>query len=163
MEIDTVPARTSEIFNVRVVPVPDKVPLVAEPVPEIVMFDAVNAPGSALKVKLISVVVGVPKGVALHVISGAGVTSTTVLAARSALPEVIETDTVPAITSETVNVRVVPVPDKVPLIAEPISEVIVMSDAVNVPGLALKVKLSVVVVGLPAAVTVQLFATSVTV
>ncbi|MCL2793215.1 MAG: hypothetical protein FWD87_08990 [Spirochaetaceae bacterium] len=160
MEIDTVPPVTLETFNVRVVPEPDKVPLVAEPVPEVIVKSVATSPvGAALNVKFIEVVVGVPTGVAVQAI---GPRSVTVLVARSALPEVMETDTVPAIGLETVNVRVVPVPDKVPLVAEPVPEVIVMFDAFNVPGSAVKLKLISVVFGVPTAVAVQALAISVT-
>jgi len=158
MEIDTFPVLTLETVNVRVVPEPDKVPRVAEPVPEVIVKSVATSPvGAALNVNVMEVVTGLPTAVAVHVI---GATSVAVLGARSALPEVMETDTVPTTTLEIVNARVVPVPDIVPLVADPVPEVIVMFDAVNAPGSASKVKLRVVVVGVPTAFTVQLFATS---
>jgi hypothetical protein len=67
----------------------------------------------------------------------------------------METETVPVLTLETVNVRVVPVPDKAPLDTDPVSDVIIKSFATNPVGAELKVKLIAVVIGLPVGVAVQ--------
>jgi len=71
-----------------------------------------------------------------------------------------ETDTVPALTLETANVRVSPLPDTTSRVAEPVPDVIVKSLAAIAPGLRLNVKVIEVVVGLPAAAAVQVTAAS---
>jgi len=143
---------TLETVNDRVVPVPDKVPLVAEPVPEVIVISvAINPVGTFKNPKLIAVVVGLPVGFAVQVILGAGATSVTFREVVSTPAKLIDTDTVPALTLETVNERVFPVPDNVPLVANPVPEEILMFAAARFPGLALKVKLMAVVVGLPEA------------
>jgi hypothetical protein len=102
---------------------------------------------------LIAVVTGLPVAVAVQVI---GATSVTVCELLEIPVRLIKIDTVPALTLETVKDRVVPVPDKVPLVAEPVPDVIVKSVATNDdPGSALKVKLTAVVVGLPVGAAVQ--------
>ena len=104
--------------------------------------------------------VGLPIGVAVQEM---GLISVIDCGKRLALPEVIETVTIPAFTLETANVRVFPVPDNAPFVAEPVPGIIIKSDAVNVPGFSLKEKLIAVVVGLPVGVAVQVFAISVSV
>jgi hypothetical protein len=142
-----------ETVNVRVVPVPDKVPLVADPVPDVIVKSLTSNPvGTALKVKLIAVAIGLPVGVAVHVIGPERKIDCEKLAIP---PLLIEISTFPILTLETVNVRVVPEPDKVPLVAEPLPDVIVKSVATKPVGSALKVKLIAVVIGLPVAVAVQ--------
>ena len=54
----------------------------------------------------------------------------------------MEISTVPAVTLVSVNVRVFPVPDNIPLVAEPVTEVIVMSVATRFVGAALKFRLT---------------------
>lgn len=67
--IITVPAVTLETVNVRNVPLPDKLPDKADPVPGIMsMAHCDIVPGSELNTKLMAVVVGLPIGVAVQVI-----------------------------------------------------------------------------------------------
>jgi len=80
---------------------------------------------------------------------GGGITSVTVCGPLAIPSLLMETDTVPALTLVTANDRVVPVPVKAPLVAEPLAEASVMSDATSPVGSALKVKLIAVVVGSP--------------
>ena len=160
MEMDTVPALTLETAKSRQFPLPVKAPLVADPViGVIVMSDASNVATEALKSISIRVVVGEPAALAVQVISAGGgntaAISITVLGSLAIPSLFIETDTVPALTLETDNARVVPLPVKFPLVAEPVRELMVMSDAANAPGSALNVKLIFVVVGLPAGVATQ--------
>ena len=164
----TVPALTPEMFNVRLFPVPDKVPLVAEPVIGVIVISVETSPvGAPLKLRLIDGV-GLPVfAVAVQVTAG-GPVSVTVCGPLAIPVRFIETDTVPALTPEIVSVLVFPVPDNAPLTAAPglvPVGVIVMSVATSPVGVPLKLRL-IDGVGLPVfAVAVQVIAgpTSVTV
>ena len=162
MEIETFPGVTLETAKDRVVPVPVNAPGVAEPVPAvIVMSVATSSVGAALKAKLI-LVVGLSDGDAVQVMAAAGVpaASVTVCAALEIPFLLMEIDTVPALTLETAKDRVVPVPVNAPLVAEPVPEVIVMSVATSPVGASLKVKVMLVVVGLPEGLIVQVMSSS---
>jgi len=141
METYTVPANALEIFNVRVFPVPVKVPLVgAGAVPEAIVISAATSPaGKALKLRLMDDV-GEPGFTVIGQLIGA--TSVTRCGPGAIPARLMEISTSPAVTLVSVNVRVFPVPVKAPLVAEPVTEVMIMSVATSPVGAALKVKLT---------------------